>query len=133
MKRQLVRWLAVTVFGSACAPMTATQVQSGREFDVAMGKDAKVQGTPITVAFRGVTNDSRCAVDVQCVWAGNAAVSVSIAEGTGPSRDVTLNTGLDPKSIVVGGHTVRLVGLKPAPHSGKTIPPQDYVATFEVE
>ena len=133
MKFPSVGLFAFAFAAIACAPMSTTQVQPGREFDVALGRDAKVQGTAITVAFRGVTNDSRCAVDVQCVWAGNAAVSVSIAEGTGPSTDATLNTGIDPKSIVIGGHTVRLVGLKPAPHSGKAIPPQDYIATFEVE
>ena len=133
MKIRLVSLLAIAIAGAACAPMSTTQVQAGREFDVAIGKDAKVQGTPITVTFRGVTQDSRCAVDVQCVWAGNAAVAVSVSEGTGPATDATLNTGIEPRSIVVGGHTVRLVGLKPAPHSGKTIPPQDYVATFEVE
>ncbi len=133
MKFRLVSLLAIAFAAAACAPVSTTQVQAGREFDVALGGDAKVQGTAITVAFRGVTNDSRCAVDVQCVWAGNAAVSVSIAEGSGPSRDATLNTGIDPRLIVVGGHTVRLVGLKPAPYSGKTIPPQDYVATFEVQ
>jgi hypothetical protein len=133
MKLRLVSLFAITLGAAACAPMTSPQVQVGREFDVALGRDAKVQGTPITVLFRGVTNDSRCAVDVQCVWAGNAALSVSIFEGNGPPTDATLNTGVEPRSIAVGGHTVRLVGLKPAPHSGKTIAPQDYVATFEVE
>jgi hypothetical protein len=113
--------------------MSTTQVQTGREFEVAQGKDAKEQGTPITVTFRAVKEDSRCAVDVQCVWAGNAAVLVAIAEATGAATETTLNTGIEPRSVVVGGHTVRLVGLKPAPHSGKAIPPQDYVATFEVD
>ena len=131
MKVRLVSLFALAV--AACAPMSTTQVQAGREFEVAQGKDARVQGTPITVTFRSVKEDSRCAVDVQCVWAGNAAVLVAIAEGTGAATETTLNTGIEPRSVVVGGHTVRLVGLKPAPHSGKAIPPQDYLATFEVD
>jgi hypothetical protein len=132
MKRQFASVIAaVSLFG--CAPLsTGTQVQTGREFDITAGHDVVVEGPRIAVTFKGVTSDSRCAVDVQCVWAGNAAVKITLTKGSGPATEAVLNTGIEPRSIVYADHTVRLIGLKPLPHSGQTIPPGDYVATFEV-
>jgi len=118
--------------GGAGTPPTAIQVQPNREFDIASGQEAHVQGTPIVVSFRGVSNDSRCPTDVQCVWAGNAVVRLSLSQGEGPAIEVSLNSTLDPRITKFAGYSIRLAGLKPAPNSGKPIPPGDYVATLEV-
>ena len=108
------------------------QVQTGREFDIAVGQAVEVRGTPLTIRFSGVSEDSRCAVDVQCVWAGNAIVRLTISISGGTGTDASLNTTLDPKSTTASGYTIRLAGLKPAPRSGTTIPASSYLATLEV-
>lgn len=118
--------------GGTGTPATAIQVQANREFDIASGQEAHIQGTPIVVRFRSVSNDSRCPIDVQCVWAGNAVVGLTLTLGEGPSTELSLNTGLDPKVTKLGGSTIKLVGLKPAPKAGKPITPANYVATLEV-
>ena len=118
--------------GGTGNPATAIQVQPNTEFDIASGQEARVQGTPIVVRFKGVSNDSRCPTDVQCVWAGNAVVTLSLSQGEGPTTDVTLNSTLDPKITKFAGYSIRLAGVKPAPKAGKPIPPGDYVATLEV-
>ena len=108
----------------------AIQVEVGREFDIAVGQEAKVEGTSVVIRFRGVTNDSRCPSNVQCVWAGNAVAGFDL-RGAGTS-DGSLNTTLEPKSVRYGGYTISLVGLKPIPRSGSTIPELEYVATLRV-
>jgi hypothetical protein len=108
----------------------AIQVESGREFGIAVGQEAHLRGTPITIRFRGVSQDSRCPSDVQCVWAGNAVARFTLNAAEGSAIEVTLNTGLEPRSLVFSGYRIRLVGLEPLAKSGSSVPPGDYVATL---
>lgn len=114
------------------SPSTGVLVQSGKAFDLAVGQQATVQGTSITIRFTAVSGDSRCPSDVQCVWAGNAALRMTIT-GPGEARsDVTLNTLTEPRAVSFSAHRVSLVGLKPTPRSDATISPLSYVASLEV-
>ena len=118
--------------GSGSIPATAIQVQANRQFDLVVGQEARLEGTAIVLRFGGVANDSRCPSDVQCVWAGNAVVGLSLRQGEGPATDATLNTTLDPKITKFGGYTIKLLDLKPVPNTGKAISGGEYVATLEV-
>lgn len=118
--------------GGSGNPATAIQVQTNREFDIAVGQEARLDGTPIVLRFRSVSNESRCPSDVQCVWAGNAVVLLGLTMGEMPAAEAALNTTLDPKITKFGGYSVRLVGLTPYPQTGKPIPAGSYVARLEV-
>ncbi|HEX2722464.1 MAG TPA: hypothetical protein VHM24_06065 [Gemmatimonadaceae bacterium] len=133
----LVGTLGVVACATPSQPGTAgatpvIQVQTGREFDVAAGQEARVEGTPIVIRFQGVSNDSRCPADVQCVWAGNATVRFSVTRADGSSVESTLNTTLEPRVVTFDGFTLTLVALKPTPRAGKPVPAADYVATLQV-
>lgn len=117
--------------GSPGGVIPSVQVQAGRQFDLSVGQQAQIQGTSVSVRFAGVGEDSRCPSDVQCVWAGNAAVQLSLTSSQESSADVKLNTTLDPKSVQYGGYTIQLVGVKPVPKSGTKIPAAEYIATLE--
>lgn len=118
--------------GNGAGVNTAIQVESGQAFDIGVGQEARVKGTPITVRLVRVGDDSRCPVDVQCVWAGNAVARLALSAGEGSGHEVAINTTTDPRSTVFSGYRITLVGLKPAPRSGTTIKPADYIATLEV-
>ena len=132
----------VMVLATACTtpshpgdpgPLTpGVQVQAGREFDLGVGQEVQVQGSSVSVRFIGVSEDSRCAVDVQCVWAGNAIVRLGLSATGTAGTEAALNTTLDPKSVTFAGYSVRLAGLKPLPRSGTAMPVSSYVATLEV-
>jgi hypothetical protein len=117
--------------GTTGGVLPSIQVEPNRQFDLSMGQEAKIQGSGITVRFVGVGEDSRCPMDVQCVWAGNAIVRLSLISTQESSKDAALNTTLDPKSTQYGGFTFQLVGLKPSPRSGTRIAEADYVATLQ--
>ena len=108
------------------------RVQPGRQFELALGQEAQIQGSTVTLRFSGVGEDSRCGTDVQCVWAGNAVVRLTLSSSGATPTESALNTTLDPKQTPYSGYTIRLVGLKPAPKAGKPIPQTEYVATLEV-
>ena len=127
---------AMAILMSGCATPSGIppviHVQPGQQFELAMGQEAQIQGSAVSVKFSGVGEDSRCGTDVQCVWEGNALVRLTLSSSATTPSESALNTSLEPKQTPYGGVTIRLVGLKPYPKAGKVIPQTDYVATLEV-
>jgi hypothetical protein len=117
---------------TASGPSASDVIAVDRDFDLKPGQTARVDGTAITVSFVGVPEDSRCPVDVQCVWAGNGAVSLVVTDETGARSTVILNTTLSPRSARVSGYEINFAGLKPEPKQGSPIPLANYVATLRV-
>ena len=102
------------------------------EARVQIGDEILVDGL-FGVGFEDVTEDSRCPVDVVCVWQGNAAVVLGLTVGSGPTVPFTVNTGVEPHSAVHGSYRVTLVGLTPAPISTSPIDRDAYEATLRIE
>ena len=109
-------------------------VAAGREFTLSVGQTAHVEGTDVLIRFVGVDGDSRCPIDVQCPWQGDAEVrlefSSRIAELAPQPR--VLHTGIEPREVAILGVVTRLVEVKPAPRSTVRIDPQSYRATLLV-
>jgi hypothetical protein len=116
---------------SADPNQAAVTTQVGQTFDLRPGQTARV-GSELLVGFRGVNNDSRCAVDVQCVWAGDAELKIPVTTGTDWTT-LTLHTGLEPRSGTYRSWKITVVELKPAPRSTQRIQSGDYVVTLRVE
>ncbi|GMU39209.1 MAG: hypothetical protein AMXMBFR23_00750 [Chloroflexota bacterium] len=103
-------------------------------------------GTPVTLApgegvtardgterldlqFAAVVEDSRCPVDVTCVWAGQATVRVHLgARGT---HDIVTGAGA-PGAVEVDGWRVEVVAVEPEPHSARPIAAGDYRVTLRI-
>src|SRR5262245_55411891 len=102
-------------------------VHADQAFTIAAGETVVVDGENLSIRFVRVTEDSRCPVDVQCVWAGNGQVEISTR--IGDRRDTfKLNTMENGNSYVVPPFRIRLTLLTPAPHSGQPIPAASYRA-----
>jgi hypothetical protein len=124
--------IAALTLSSVSANQNPTRV--GEEFSVKVGQQAKLDGADLALKFVGVTQDSRCPSNVNCVWAGNAEVSLEVVHGKCTSL-LTLNTHTkSPASDEekVGGFRIKLVKLAPYPHTERKISPSDYIATFLV-
>ena len=117
---------------TATGPSSSGVVGVDRDFDLRAGQTARVEGTGLTVSFVNVTEDSRCPVEVLCVWAGNGAVSLVLTDDSGAKSSVVLNTTLSPRSVRVPGYEITLTGLKPDPKQGAPIPLVNYVASLRV-
>jgi hypothetical protein len=116
----------------------------GQPFDLRAGATATV-GSHLSVTFLRVNSDSRCPMDALCVWAGEAAITIVLAEppGTptigeggckgGSNRaECVLVTTPGGSTASHGTHTIRLVQLAPYPSSATPIRGEDYVATLTV-
>lgn len=102
----------------------------GQEFTLAPGQTTGIVGTPLTVRFTGVAQDSRCPLQAACFWAGDGAVVV-VVSGAAFSRTDTLHTNLPPRATDLDAYRVTLVALAPYP-IGAPIPLGDYRATLVV-
>lgn len=106
----------------------------GQEFSLKVGQQLKLDGVDLQVKFTGVSQDSRCPSNVNCVWAGNAEVSLDLLHNK-CNRSIILNThrtsgtGDEAK---VGAFRFKLVKLDPYPHTERKIAPGDYTATLLV-
>ncbi len=99
--------------------------------DVQYGTDAVYEN--IGISFLEVAEDSRCAVDVTCVWEGNARVLLHLRMlPSGEVARVELNTNESlGRTVEFGGYEVTLADLKPDRISTVPINPRDYVATLQ--
>ena len=102
------------------------------EVVLAIGQEVRVDSL-LRLSVTGVPQDSRCALQAMCVWAGDGAVAIAYGIGMGPSYPDTLHTMLDPKATAFGGYRLTLVELAPYPVVPGGIKPEDYRATIRVE
>ena len=133
------RLLAVVPFLVAVAcggGVTNPSTTIGKEFTLRPGAMATVTDAGLRLALDKVQDDSRCAVDVTCIWAGDAVAMVRLipASGGEESKQLHINGAPErPAQVERGDFVVKFVRLTPAPHSQRPIRPEDYRATFVIE
>ena len=123
--------LAMAACGNKVSTPAGEKIPLGREFTLAPGQSAVVDDD-LRLTLKSVTDDSRCPVDVTCVWEGDAKVAVEVITPT-PRAEHELHTSARfDREAKHGAYRVTLVKLEPAPRSTATISPGDYRATFVV-
>jgi hypothetical protein len=122
------------LFSAACAPLeTAVIAEPGQAFALPLGQTAAVKGTDVRLTFKDVRTDSRCPVDVQCVWAGEAKIGVVVSQ-KGTSEETRVLTLAPADSEATAGNLrIRLVGLTPVPRQADAGTARPYVAQLVVD
>jgi hypothetical protein len=134
----MLRMFAPFVFLAACAsggsgPSAPTPTVN-EEFTLAPGQTATVTEAKISLTFERVTEDSRCPVDVTCIWEGDAVVLVKVKTETDEVTRELHTQGGEPRSrkAPAGQYVITLVKLEPAPRSTAPVEPAAYRATLVV-
>jgi len=126
MKLLIASLLILVGFGS----LSAVSAKQGQEISVKINTEEKANGG-LRIKFVELVEDSRCPVDTNCVWAGNAKIKVRVTRN-GKSRVLELNTmnkGGDP---VFAGYKFRLTDLDPDLRTNVRINRNGYVAKIEI-
>ena len=119
---------------TGCAPIqTAVIVEPGVSFTLAPGQAAEVKRTGTRITFREVREDSRCPVDVTCVWAGDAKIEVVIATDGAPNDTRILSITPPNNEARTGNLRIRFVGITPVPRQSDGNVPRNYLAEFVAE
>jgi hypothetical protein len=123
--------LVIAAIGAlpSCATVeTAIVAEPGVTFDLPLGRTATLNGDSVRIAFTQVREDSRCPVDVTCIWAGDAKIELAISRSGSPDdvRVVGLMSPADSASS--GDLRIRFVGLAPTPRQADAGKRKPYVA-----
>lgn len=87
------------------------------------GQEISIENN-ITIKFDGVS-DSRCPLDVICVWAGDGGVSLMLSNKLEQLHSF-LHTALFPREINYNGYRIILKSLNPYPKSAGSIKLDEY-------
>ena len=118
-------------------PASKFEVPEG-SFEMAVGDVVTVSGTDLSIEFWNVDEDSRCPLDVTCVWEGRVVVTLRVRRGGGSPQDVRLTTvalegAPGSKSAQVGDFLITLQDVSPAPSTSEPLKISDYRITISVE
>jgi len=107
---------------SNCKTQTSkseTSVVTNNTITVGLEKQAKIPNSKINLQFREITEDSRCPVDVTCVWEGIAIVNIEAHSGTEKTNFQVGTRDFLPKNVSksfsFSGYRFTLTDLKPYP------------------
>lgn len=108
---------------SNCKTQTSkqeTSVVSNNTVKIDLGKQVKIPNSKITLKFQEVTEDSRCPVDVTCVWEGIATVNIEAISGRNQTTNFSVGTRdfsakNISKSFNFSGYKFTLKGVAPQP------------------
>ncbi len=138
MKSLGPRTLGIAVFGWHCLFSGASFAQEsahpnlGEDFELAVHQTAQFTAEKISVTFEQVLEDSRCPVDVTCIWAGLAQVSLRIAV-SGQEKELSLSTSPPENSAVFENYTFWLIKVRPVPRANQNIDSSAYFVTVRVD
>ena len=133
MKRLLALSTAIGIACAAPPPAATAPLAMPRDqalddtLTIPLGGSAVTSDNTVRVTVRSKLQDSRCAVNVQCVWAGSVGVGVR-AETLQGTNDGNVHTNTDPKIFWAGQHQITLLDLTPRPGE----PAAPIIATLRV-
>lgn len=114
--------------GSTLEVETLEAVKDDIEGEMRVGETRFINGVRITL--NKIVEDSRCAIDVTCIWAGRLVVSVTLKSDT---DEETLNLTAGETAHNFDIFKVSVISALPAPVSSKHPSSGDYRVTFKVE
>ena len=132
--------LVLTVLSGcdSAASDSTQQVVLGELVDLAEGDTVRLGANGPLLTFVEVRDDSRCPVDVMCVWAGEARADFSLSGPASHARFTLKISGLvstpyeENEGVSVGSHRFTLLELRPYPVESAD-PPERYSALIRAE
>jgi hypothetical protein len=86
----------------------------------------------LSVTFIGVSSDSRCPSDANCVIAGDATLQFNLAANQRAAHYDLQVARADARRATHQGFTIEVQALEPYPSSGKTIRQDEYRALIGI-
>jgi hypothetical protein len=116
-------------------PVTFTWDQ---EFALPGGQEATATGGGLLVRFTDVLEDSRCPMEVECFWTGQARIAIQVQPAGHEPTSTEFNTnpapGQNVQTVRVGEYTIHLRSLDPYPRTiDEAMALEDYTATLSVQ
>lgn len=120
--------VTIALFLAACSAAAGEVTASlGEESMLKVGQGVAIQGQDLKVKFQEVVQDSRCPMDVICVWQGEASMLVEITYRESVHPVVLTQSGMAGELTTKEFNEYTLAfRLEPYPDSARQIPAKDY-------
>jgi hypothetical protein len=111
----------------------AAATSNTESISLEVGESIEVPALRVTIGFDTVLEDSRCPVDVECVWEGNARVGLQLVSDE-LYEDIELNTAEQGGATTYShnGYAVSIEKLEPRPTSTTPIDSKLYHLTLKI-
>jgi len=115
-------------------PIISGKVSLNEQFTIKEGGQVVIKGEKLSVQFSSVLDESRCPTGVQCVWEGNATISIEVSKKRKKSVRAILNTNtaIQQNELAYKNYRIKLLGLNPYPRIDEKIEAKDYEAVMIV-
>lgn len=97
-------------------------------FSLKFGQSANIHAENLKITFLQVREDSRCPVDVTCIWQGTASLEFAISQ----IQNIPITLSNDNPKSVFGKYQIYLIDVTPYPVSSSTIKQNDYIAFLKI-
>jgi len=128
--------LVIVLIGiTACKNESGTIMNNfvlGDTVSIKFNETIKNDENGLSLRMDSVLNDSRCPIDVECIWAGNAKVRFAFKSNIDEIK-FSLNTTLMPRDTTINGYKIRLLDLLPHPVSTHRISFNEYYANIKIQ
>ncbi|MBV6878611.1 hypothetical protein NG800_001860 [Epilithonimonas ginsengisoli] len=98
---------------------TETSTVTNNIVTIGLDKQVKIPNSKVSLQFKEVVEESRCPVDVTCVWEGIAIVNVEATSGSEKMDFKVATRDFLPKNVTktfsFSGYKFTLTELKPQP------------------
>jgi hypothetical protein len=102
-----------------------------QEFTLPVGQTVEIDSEGLTIKFVEVISDSRCAIGVECPWAGEAKCNIHITIAGSAADMVLTQLGGSVTTDYFINYKITFK-LEPYPEMGKDIAPADYKLVMTV-
>jgi hypothetical protein len=131
----IINLVLLALFALGCNDDNSISVNLGEQFYVKVGQTESIDSENIKIKLLEVTNDSRCASDVVCIWAGEVKAVLNVSINNKDMGDITLTLGAgntDQSIANIGGYSIKVLAVNPYPVSTHTIEQSEYIVTLIV-
>lgn len=116
---------------NAVGTLRPVEIELGKPFTLHVGGTARLAAESLQIGFDGVTLDSRCRKNEQCVSAGEVVARVWWQKGAAPKQSGELHLAATAvRTTHIGDLELALTAVEPAAISGKSIDKSAYLATL---
>lgn len=127
--RSIVSLIVVTAIA---APVLA-QTAGDTRVTLRIGDATTPPQTTTSVTFARVSDDSRCPAGAQCIWAGDATVTLRVQPAGGDAQLLALHTAnADQRTAEAAGLRITLERLEPVPRVDGRLDPASYAVRLVV-
>jgi hypothetical protein len=115
MKKLL--FIATIIF--ILATISNVFAQGTKDVKLSINKQTIASGSKLKIKLIEI-KDTRCPVDVDCVWAGNAVIKFSLSKGNSAAKTFELNSGIEPMSVSYQGYEIKIKEISPQRKSAES-------------